>query len=421
MKSFFSWLNPGLMSSRVHSLNDAYLRPIEMGLRRLGYKITGVKRPSKKIFRDFQRAPLLLLKNLTTSCTITISERCGGYAKPQYYYEVNDLEFCSLVSYQPIILKNASIIGGSNIVVTGDGRAIYELEEFNSHKRYANTDSSFLSLDGDELLITYNKSSKKLASGINFCTNFSFNYYHFLLETVAKFYYLQHFAFDKTLPLIFDDAVSKFPQYREIVNIFNLDQRKLIFLKRGECCPVGQLHFLPVVNFIPPEYVSTLQVDYHDCIFNLESLIFLKTEAERHKNTNKYGKRIFISRNNSSSRRSYNEAEVKSIFQRFGFEVYAPEKLSFVEQVSLFNGAEFVAGATGAAMTNILFCAPGCKVLCLTNKCLDLSIFSTPAKLVGADFQYFVGDCDDSSDNLHNDFYVDVKKLECILTEFIEK
>ena len=77
-------------------------------------------------------------------------------------------------------------------------------------------------------------------------------------------------------------------------------------------------------------------------------------------------RRIFVSRKNNQI--IVNMSEVENIFTNYGFEIVYCEEMSFMEQVELFNNAEFVAGLTGAAMTNILFCNPGTKFICLIPK-----------------------------------------------------
>lgn len=74
-------------------------------------------------------------------------------------------------------------------------------------------------------------------------------------------------------------------------------------------------------------------------------------------------RRLFISRARSASRQIENEDEIFEIAASYGFERVFPEQLSFLEQVSLFAGAEAVAGALGAGLTNAVFMAPGSTLI----------------------------------------------------------
>jgi capsular polysaccharide biosynthesis protein len=70
-------------------------------------------------------------------------------------------------------------------------------------------------------------------------------------------------------------------------------------------------------------------------------------------------RRLFVSRQRTSSRRISNETALLTLAVRHGFEVIYPEQLTFAEQLEAFAGAEAVAGALGAGLSNAAFMAPG--------------------------------------------------------------
>jgi hypothetical protein len=73
---------------------------------------------------------------------------------------------------------------------------------------------------------------------------------------------------------------------------------------------------------------------------------------------------VFISRGSTSGRRHLlNRTEVEKCFRENGFEIVAPEFMSFLEQVRLFSSCAIVAGETGAGFANVGFCDPGTNVL----------------------------------------------------------
>jgi capsular polysaccharide biosynthesis protein len=74
-------------------------------------------------------------------------------------------------------------------------------------------------------------------------------------------------------------------------------------------------------------------------------------------------RRLFVSRQRAGSRHIVNEDEVFAIAARHGFERVFPEDMSFLEQVALFAGAEVVAGALGAGLTNAILMPPGSSLL----------------------------------------------------------
>ena len=74
-------------------------------------------------------------------------------------------------------------------------------------------------------------------------------------------------------------------------------------------------------------------------------------------------RRIYISRNQFKHRQMENESDVFAALQPLGFEMVQPERLSMREQIQLFASAECVIATAGAALTNLLFCKAGAKVI----------------------------------------------------------
>src|SRR6476469_9150065 len=74
-------------------------------------------------------------------------------------------------------------------------------------------------------------------------------------------------------------------------------------------------------------------------------------------------KRIYISRNAGTERRTINEYEVLNLLNELGFTRIFAESISFAEQVSLMAQAEVVVLMHGSAVINLVFCQPGTKVI----------------------------------------------------------
>lgn len=73
-------------------------------------------------------------------------------------------------------------------------------------------------------------------------------------------------------------------------------------------------------------------------------------------------RRIYVSRRRAAVRRIINEAELEAILRPAGFVSIELEALPWPEQVALFSNAEIVLAPHGAALANIVFCAPNAFV-----------------------------------------------------------
>lgn len=76
-------------------------------------------------------------------------------------------------------------------------------------------------------------------------------------------------------------------------------------------------------------------------------------------------RRLYIQRDDDR-RQLENEADIIALAVNHGFEVVRPEHYSLREQAALFHAASCVMGVKGAALTNVMFCAPTAAVLVLS-------------------------------------------------------
>jgi capsular polysaccharide biosynthesis protein len=78
-------------------------------------------------------------------------------------------------------------------------------------------------------------------------------------------------------------------------------------------------------------------------------------------------RRLYLSRSGTTRRRITNEDALIAMLGQHGFEVVRPETLSVRDQIDLFAGTSHIVGAAGAAMTNMLYAAPGAQVITIYN------------------------------------------------------
>lgn len=74
-------------------------------------------------------------------------------------------------------------------------------------------------------------------------------------------------------------------------------------------------------------------------------------------------RRIYVSRQGALKATQETEAWLEEGLAARGFTIVRPETSSVRELVSLFRGAEVVVATSGTILANILFCAPGAKVI----------------------------------------------------------
>lgn len=104
-------------------------------------------------------------------------------------------------------------------------------------------------------------------------------------------------------------------------------------------------------------------------------------------------KRIYVSRGDRvNSRRVVQERALIAALRPLGFEVIEPGGLDIQGQVDQFAAAEIVVAGHGAALSNLVFCSPGVKVLELfAPRYVNACYWSILASIPDARYRYLVG------------------------------
>jgi capsular polysaccharide biosynthesis protein len=89
----------------------------------------------------------------------------------------------------------------------------------------------------------------------------------------------------------------------------------------------------------------------------------LITGARRDFESQRFSKRIYVSRGNAHLRQVRNEEGIMTHLSRHGFELLHLDKMPLQLQILRFQHATHVISAHGAALTNLMYLTPGCQVL----------------------------------------------------------
>ena len=79
------------------------------------------------------------------------------------------------------------------------------------------------------------------------------------------------------------------------------------------------------------------------------------------------GRKLFVIRGEGDRRQCLNRAELGQVLEREGFETVNPGMLSIPDQMQLFAESKCIVAEHGAALTNLLFTPPDCRVVEVFN------------------------------------------------------
>ncbi len=358
------------------------------------------------------------------SCRVTDGERMSPVCSPLYYpaRERKRAEVPMPPTYCAR-LHDATLIGESDAVLAG-GYIVYDAPVTDNVNF---TDCAFLDrrkiyrIEGEAKAYFARSRARRVGQAVSLVGNYSWNYYHWVLEFMAKLWLLSRCDIPRQVPLAVDACVRAVPQFMTYLEAFG-GGRPLIFVRRRERLCVGGLYLLSAVNVIPPNFIDTARIEGRDILFDMRSVDFIRERMSDYSRRQlagerrEYPGRVFISRRGNRNR-SYNEPEVERAVLRHGFRPVMPQHYSVAEQIELFAGADFIVAASGAALTNIIYCKRGCRVAVLTSQEVELSIFSSIADHLGVEMIYLAGKSD-SDNNIQTGFEIDPAEIERLLSEY---
>lgn len=305
-------------------------------------------------------------------------------------------------------LSDAQVLGRSDLVFVGSECLHHGLYDFERDQLFEEI-HGVVSIRADKgILARFGGASVQgLPAGISLVGSATSNYVHWLTETAPKLALLDRLDGLADVPYIIDAGLH--PNILDSIRLLNTRGRPLVTLGRGELLPVEKLFAVSPVAYIPFDFRPGLTFEKRDihpgfAMYSPDALQLLRQRLVERVGASSSArrKRLFV-RRGAKSRLMTNAAEVEGLVRELGFEIVAPETMSFAEQVRLFSQAEVVVGQGGAAFGNILFAPPGCHVVILStwSPYTIYYYFSNIASLLGQRCSFILCDPVQDADGYH--------------------
>lgn len=228
-----------------------------------------------------------------------------------------------------------------------------------------------------------------LTSGIAVFGSGSANWYHWLIEILPAAFLAEGLPKEyASFPLMIPEHCGAVGTFRDAAALFATNRARVL-MPAETPFRVGKLIAIDPAVIGPMNLRASQWPEVADYSQNAEVLlayrvaILERLELAPAPPT----RRIFLARSND--RRSFNQAELIGISERYGFEVVYPERMTFREQVQMYAEAEIVLGASGAAFANILFCQRGTRSLTwVLPQYAGFCAYSNLANVVGVTLNY---------------------------------
>jgi Glycosyltransferase 61 len=197
---------------------------------------------------------------------------------------------------------------------------------------------------------------------------------------------------------------------------FQRESMQALGIERGRIIESSKVPYLRACELIVPS-IPIGGGCYWPWMCDFLRSTFLNKDAGR--NVGAVGRRVYISRGLASYRRVLNEADVIRLLLQYGFEEISFERLSMCEQAECMASCEAVVAPHGAGLSNIVFCAPGTKIIEIFSPELVAGYFWKLSNQMKLDYYYLLGkgtsatlaDNYRQSWNAHADIIVDLSRL----------
>ncbi|MBZ6071650.1 glycosyltransferase family 61 protein [Aeromonas schubertii] len=322
-------------------------------------------------------------------CVYTLrDEKCSQSFGPKFVGSCQRRVEIKLPKISLYEFSNAQICSVSRSILDPSGHIIVERVQ-TALTDIADYSGGHLICHGNKMAIVRREDAIGMEKGIVISGNSETNYYHWMLEILPQFQFINELPIKYSdYPILISAHSQKIPSIKKFIDILNI-KRDIVFLDSTSSYIIQSLLFINTPNNSIPNLKNQSNTKVNFSYVRKESLVFLRDVAYQYfniicRNDSRGKKRVFFARKGII--RSYNQDEIIQGLIKLNFLIVYMEDLSFEEQVILMSEASMIVGASGAAWTNLLFAQEGTKALCwMADKVGEASGFSNIAHFIGVD------------------------------------
>jgi hypothetical protein len=310
-------------------------------------------------------------------------------------------------------MSDAWVRSKTNVVSVGDKAILQDLYDPVKDYMFEELSGRYL-LNTEKKLISfldYDNSPINLDSAATFLDAVAYNYAHWITEVlprISAFCTLKKF---KNVPLLIDDGLH--PNIMESLALIVEEDRQVYLLPKKLKIKVKKLYVVSVTGYIPVQ-PKNKNLD-NQGMFSTYALklirnrIFAIIDNLPAKDS---PKKIYLKRN-SKHRILINEKEIIKILINKGYVIIEPEKLSFLQQVSIIKNAKYITGVSGAGFGNLIFASSDSEINILIGEARNTPYWywQNIALAVNLKVNYFFGKINNVSDGVHSDFTINPKLI----------
>ncbi len=204
-------------------------------------------------------------------------------------------------------------------------------------------------------------------------------YYHWIYQLLPRFELIRRCGIDVS-------SINYF-LVNKLEAGFQRESLKLLGIKDSQIIETSGDTLFTADKFIVPS-IPLGAGCFPDWMCEFLRQLFIPAEVQ---NLNNRSKRIYITRRKAGYRRVLNETAVAEFVTQRGFEIVEFENLTVRQQAKLMAEADVVLAPHGGGLTNLMFCAPGTKVIEVFSPELVAGYFWKVCSRLKLDYYYLLG------------------------------
>jgi len=322
---------------------------------------------------------------------------------------------------QPYIalLRNVSVMSGTKVIVSRDGQALGdELEQafrqFGLRPKLWDMDIAPGPILG---LPHYERHKQRIGAAVHLTAEHEANYFHWVVEVLPRLHLYENIATEMTAPIVVSEGLHE--NLYQLLEFVRSEQRQVLRLAKGLWYEIEQLVYPADVTRILDVYDRAPGYDTTYIPVGLVRAMVHHIKSRVPFQEDRSSQRLYL-RRNGSYRRLLNEDEVEDALRVEGFVPVDAAGLSVEQQIKTFHAADLVVGPSGAALTNMVWCRPGTRLVILhsDHPFKKYPYWDALSRVSSSEIQYMAGPRANNVAGFfqaHDDFTIDVSNLRRIV------
>ena len=308
------------------------------------------------------------------------------------------------------IIDHAVVTGGSSLVISQTGDLLSdEMVDFPTEDFGIKSPHISFRHKNNVILSYKERYDTHITEGILLSCDHDNNYFHWLVECLPKLVLIDDLKQFVDVPLLIPDGLHE--NLKTALDRVNINNHPIIYLDNGAAYHVDRLIFPSALSRVIDRYQGEPVFDKdivlsHKWVSRVADL--LKKDVRIKK---KPWRKLYLTRK-KGLRALGNQEDIEQMLSEHNFEIVELDDVSLDFQIELFSQASVVVAPSGAALTNMLFCQPGTKVIILmsNHETTNFYFWSNLGDVAKLDVNFIAGDRLFNLTNywsVHDDYEID--------------